>query len=118
MDPLLANVHRSDQSVFEGVEVHDHAVEQQLAGIVVNDLMHLDRNSPAVIFFEADRVNAWIEQSPLPSPISADTLVSVNNSTFHAVGPNNIGFHRGNCSVDVARVEGRISSFEQFRCGG
>ena len=92
----------------------DHAVDDYLAGEIAHHLMNCDNDSARAIGSEADRIHMRIDHAPLPRPVGADALVSMDNSTFHAVGPDDVRFHAGERRWNIAGVEGCVGSLEQF----
>src|SRR5579863_601579 len=102
MERLLANVHAADQPIFEGVNVLHHSVHEHFSGEIAHDLMNAYRDPAIAILVEARRIDMRIDHAPLPGPIRADAFMAVDYAALHAIGPDNIGLHRGQSAVEVA----------------
>ena len=90
----------------------DHLIDDELAGLVANDLMHLDGN-PAVIFCrERLRLNDWVESLQLMIPVSADRIVSMEARAFQRVRPIDVAMHQVQHGFEVTPIEGLVEVAE------
>jgi hypothetical protein len=88
----------------------DRSVGQQAAGQVTNDLVDLDYSFASWIGMEALRLNHRIDLFPLPLPVLADGLVSIDPAAFHAVGPIHFWVHGGENGVNVEAIKRSVDS--------
>src|SRR5437879_13524352 len=63
---LLATVHASDESISQGVDVFDHAIEKHIAGQLSADLMYVDCEPSIFVFTQA----AWFDVRITPGPLA------------------------------------------------
>lgn len=92
----------------------DHSLGQQAAGQVANDLMDLYYSCASWIGVEALRFNHRIDLSPLPHPVLADGLASVDPASFHAIGPIDLWVHGGKNGLNVAAIKRGIDGQKQI----
>ena len=98
-------LHGQNQSILNAINMLGHSVCQQGTRQVTNNLMDLDYNRASWIGMEAPGLNHRIDLFPLPLPILADGLLSVDPAAFHAVGPIDLGVHSGQNSIDVTVIK-------------
>src|ERR1700730_15836585 len=55
-----------------------------------------------------------VDYRPLPRPVIADTVVSVNMPALHAVGPHDVSVHGRQHRFHVAGVETVVKVLEKF----
>ena len=102
----LANIHASDQTIMDGIDVLNHSIQQYLAVQIPNNLVDIDNTvHPALSSSICDWLDAWIDHRPLPLPIGAYIVMSVHTSALHPVRPVHIRMHSGEDRIDVASVE-------------
>jgi hypothetical protein len=67
--------------------------------------MDLYYNCASWIGVEALRFDHRIDLSPLPQPVLADGLVSIDPAPFHAIGPIDLWMHGGENGLNVAAIK-------------
>ena len=67
-----------------------------------------------VIGGKAHRFDVWVEKFPLAGPVVANGAVTVDTTTFHAVGPIYVLVHGLQGGVDVACVEVLVCGGEEI----
>ena len=87
--------HALNKAVFQRINMLNHAVEQNLAFEISDDLVDSNGDVSRAVEVEGDWIDVRINHAPLPRPIRANALMTVNRSSFHAVGPLNVGLHGG-----------------------
>jgi hypothetical protein len=81
---------------------------------IADHLMDVDDHASTLISFEANRLHVRIHQGPLPRPVGANALTSVNPSAFHSVGPNNVRMHKCQNGIYIALIEELIDRDQQI----
>src|SRR5215471_1019200 len=76
--------------------------------------MHFHQDTPGILLVEGDRLHMGADLAPLFSPVSADCFRPLDEAAFESSRPLYIGSHEDERSVNVPRVESRISGAEQF----
>ena len=108
-----ADVETADEAVFDMKDVADHLIHEQIAIEIVNDLMDFDDNLALRSLGECDRLDMRVDHGPLPGPIAADSIASVNVAAFHAVGPHHVFMQSGEDGLHVTRVESVVEALEE-----
>lgn len=76
--------------------------------------MHANKNPAVVLHVKFQRRNIWIDQIPLPRPVSPDPFVTLYAPTFHTVWPIHIRMHVSQSRIQVAVIEGLVSLCEDI----
>lgn len=90
------------------------AIEEEVSASIAHYLSNVHYGLSVSDICESYRLDVGIEDLPLAQPVVPDLGMSVNAAAFHSVGPVNVGMHQGQDGVDVAGVEGSISSLDEF----
>src|SRR6266567_3448350 len=96
--------------------MHDR-IEQQVAVMVVDDLVDLDYPSAGLVLCDADRLYFGVENRPLARPVVTNSFHAIDEATLHPVRPNDIRMHAGQHVVQSTRVEFAIGGVKQFARG-
>ena len=81
---------------------------------VANDLMHVDQNLRIILGIKGNRLNAWINLTPLFGPVCADFVRPTDKTALKRFRPSHIGSHEGEGSTNVTPVESRIRCAQQL----
>lgn len=92
----------------------DAHVGKNDSGQVPDDLMHVHQHPPVVLPVKGDRLDMRVDLGPLLRPIRPDFLMTTRETAFEGFRPGNVGTHRGKGRVNVPRVEGGISGFQEL----
>lgn len=89
------------------------------SGQIAHDLMHVDEYSPGALRIVQSGLDAWVDFGPLLGPVCADGWMASDEATFEGFGPRDVGRHRGECGIDVSRIESGVGGAEEADfCGG
>ncbi len=83
-------------------------VGEHRASQVAHDLMHVDQNLRSILVIKGNRLNVWIDLTPLFGPVGADLVMSMGKTAFKRLRPSHVGSHEGESSTNVTRVKGHI----------
>ena len=81
---------------------------------VAHDLMHFHQDTPGIFPVKSNRLHMRANFAPLLRPVGADFFPPVDETALERSGLLHVGSHEGKGSVDVARVESRVSGAQQF----
>jgi hypothetical protein len=109
----FANLHAANKAILHKIDVLHHLIEEDFAGEIANDLM--DMNGGAAVWFggEIRGFDVWVEDGPLACPVVPHSVVAVDATALHRIGPVHIGVHEVQDGVDVAGVEVLVSGGEE-----
>ena len=88
----------------------DELVDQKFALAIMNHLVNIYHPSASLIMIYVKRLDMRIEHGPLPRPIIAHALVSMDEAALHSVRPDHIGVHPGQHRVEAAGIEIAVGS--------
>ena len=69
---------------------------------------------PAPSRTEIDRFSMRIDHAPLPSPVFAHSLVTMDPSAFHPIRPIHVRMHDGKHRIHGPRIKVRIGDHQQI----
>src|SRR3954452_11765060 len=111
----LLDVHpRHEAGGVEGVDVDDRAFGQQGAVVGMDGLGDGDGDAAVGAGGEGGRLDGRGDLGPLALPVGPDLLLAGNAASLPAVGPVDVGHHRGQDPVGVAGVERRVHRAQQL----
>lgn len=89
----LRDIHADNQAVAESVRMVDGGVEQEVAFLIVDNLVHFD--SPIMVFVGLDpyRLDVRVKRNKLTCPISANLIPPMDVAALHTVRPLHVGMH-------------------------
>ena len=79
-----------DQPIFDGEDVPDHLIQQEIAVEIAYYLVDLDDNFILRTFGESDRFDVGIDHSPLASPVTAHRIPAVYMASLHSIRPHDV----------------------------
>lgn len=94
--------------MLDGETVANVLVGKQGASQVAHDLMHVDKDLLSILRIKGNRLDVWINLSPLLGPIHADFFRPMDKTAFERLWPSHVDSHEGDSRINVTRVEGRI----------
>lgn len=81
---------------------------------VTNNLMHFYQDLIDVLRVKCNRLHVRIDLAPLLCPVSANLFTALYETAFERSRPSHVWSHQGEGSIDIPRVEGRVSRAEQL----
>src|SRR6266478_3895909 len=106
--------HRLDQAEPKGEPMADVLIGKNCSSQVAHHLMHIDQDMLGPVGVKSHRLHVWIDLAPLLPPVSADLLMSMDETAFERLRPSHVRSHEGESSVNVPCVERRVGCAEQF----
>ncbi len=84
---LMGDVHAGDEAVAELVRMVDDGVEQEVALLIVDNLVYFDHPSAVYAGLNANGFDMRIEGGELTCPVSANLILSMDVASFHDRSP-------------------------------
>ena len=104
----MMEVHAFDETVGDGVDVPDLAIEKNVTAEALYELVNLDMRLALFAADHFDRFYVWIEFLPLTGPVGANLFFADYATSFGGLGPADVFSHEREGGVDVPMVEGGV----------
>src|SRR5579864_6234394 len=91
--PELTNLHAVNQPISNFVHMLHHVIYQQLSGLVVNHLMHVNRDPPVRLQCEILGLDVGIKHLELTLPVVPHRGSSQHPAALHTIRPIHVGLH-------------------------
>ncbi|MGA8743227.1 MAG: hypothetical protein WB561_18715 [Terracidiphilus sp.] len=96
----------------------DGRVEQEVALVIVNNLVYFDYPSTVLAGLDSNRLDMRIEVGELTCPVSANLIFPMDVATFKTVRPFHLWIHARDYRIDVTGIEIPVGASKDFTLVG
>src|SRR5712671_2810755 len=94
-ESCAADIKALDQAVFDSKHVTGDLIRQKIPVEVAHNLTYFHNHVPFGAAGERDRLDVRIDHRPLPCPVAAHFVASVDMTAFHSICPNDLLVYGG-----------------------